>query len=552
MDTKNNNLFHLLKRRGLLLILVAAILLETVGIIQYLFAKNGLREEADARAQSEMLVTQLKMDKFFHTVENNVQGIAYVLIDRFDSPDGFQEIIRLLMENNPEIVNGFVAFKENYYPEYGTWYEPVISRLPEGLVLHQVGSADHDYFATDWYRVPFETGNAFWSEPYFDKDGVQKLVITYSIPVQDKTGTRMGVLGVDIELDWLNEVVQLVMPYPNAHSTLVSREGQTLVAPADTLVTSKALRYETVIDRTGWRLSVVIPEESLYGKMKRVSSIVFLLQILGLILLVLIMQWTVRGQAKLEKVQNAHERVEHELLIARNIQMAMVPKIFPAFPGRKDLDMYAGLIPAKEVGGDLYDFFIRDEKLFFCIGDVSGKGVPASLVMAVTRSLFRTLAAHETSPAKVVSNMNDSIADENEFNIFVTFFCGVLDMKTGLLRYCNAGHNTPYTLTDVIAPLPVEPNIPLGVVGGFTYKEQEMQLAHDDAILLYTDGITEAENSALELFGEERMISVLRTRRTAEDQVNSVFKAVEGFVQDAPQSDDKTLLFLHYMGKGMA
>ena len=124
--------------------------------------------------------------------------------------------------------------------------------------------------------------------------------------------------------------------------------------------------------------------------------------------------------------------MESELQIASAIQMAMIPKIFPPFPERKDLDMAAAIVPAKEVGGDLYDFYIRDEKLIFCIGDVSGKGVPASLVMAVTRSLFRSFSAHDFGPAHIVQTMNESMSADNANNMFVTFFCGVLDLKTAI------------------------------------------------------------------------------------------------------------------------
>ena len=127
-----------------------------------------------------------------------------------------------------------------------------------------------------------------------------------------------------------------------------------------------------------------------------------------------------------------------ELSIASAIQMAMIPKVFPPFPERHDIDISALLDPAREVGGDLYDFYIRDEKLFFCIGDVSGKGVPASLVMAVTRSLFRSISSRENSPGLIVSMMNDSMFEANENNFFVTFFCGILDLSTGHLRFCNA------------------------------------------------------------------------------------------------------------------
>ena len=135
--------------------------------------------------------------------------------------------------------------------------------------------------------------------------------------------------------------------------------------------------------------------------------------------------------------------------------------------------MAATIVPAKEVGGDLYDFFIRDEKLFFCVGDVSGKGIPAALVMAVTRTTFRNLTAQEDSPGRIVKAMNDNLCSMNESDMFVTFFCGVLDLAAGTLRYCNAGHNPPITLTNAIQPLPVVPNLPLGVIAGMDFQEQE-------------------------------------------------------------------------------
>ena len=134
------------------------------------------------------------------------------------------------------------------------------------------------------------------------------------------------------------------------------------------------------------------------------------LLVIGLIMIVILMIRATKNMKQLGDVTATKERIESELAVARNIQMAMIPKIFPPFPERSDLDMHAGLVPAKEVGGDLYDFYIRDEKLFFCIGDVSGKGIPASLVMAVTRALFRTLSGHEDSPAKIVAAMNDSLS----------------------------------------------------------------------------------------------------------------------------------------------
>ena len=273
------------------------------------------------------------------------------------------------------------------------------------------------------------------------------------------------------------------------------------------------------------------------------------LLILGLAMIVFLMVRSARNMKELGEITAVKERMENELKIAKGIQMSMIPKIYPAYPERGDIDIYASIVPAKEVGGDLFDFFIMDEKLYFCIGDVSGKGVPASLVMAVTRSLFRTVAAHEKSPGRIVTAMNESMSDMNESTMFVTFFCGVLDMKTGHLRYCNAGHNAPVLLNTAKAPLPVVSNVPLGIVAGTAFQEQETDLKYDDTLFLYTDGVTEAENAKHELFGEERMINALSELKGSKAHLEEMQKALDAFVGDTPQSDDITMLFVHYLNE---
>ena len=185
-------------------------------------------------------------------------------------------------------------------------------------------------------------------------------------------------------------------------------------------------------------------------------------------------------------------RMEGELQTARAIQMSMLPKQFPPFPERNDLDVFAQLTPAKEVGGDLYDFYIRDEKLFFCIGDVSGKGVPAALVMAVTRGLFRSFSARESNPAKIIANINDAITQRNETEMFVTFFLGVLDLPSGRLHYCNAAHCPPILFGKEMGLLPIIPNVPLGIIPKFKFQSQETKLTTNTIIFAYTDGLTEA------------------------------------------------------------
>ena len=242
--------------------------------------------------------------------------------------------------------------------------------------------------------------------------------------------------------------------------------------------------------------------------------------------------------------------MESELDIARDIQMSMLPKTFPPYPERSDIDLYGQLTPAKAVGGDLYDFHIRDEKLFFCIGDVSGKGVPASLVMAMTSAQLRTMSSGEDHPGRIVSTLNKAEASRNESMMFVTLFVGVLDLKTGKLQYCNAGHNAPILITpdgDAVF-LQVDSNLPVGVVPEWSYTVQEMILAPGSALLLYTDGLSEAENPEQALFGEDRILETLRGATSTDPTalVSRLTDAVHHFVNGAEQSDDLTLLAIRY------
>ena len=244
------------------------------------------------------------------------------------------------------------------------------------------------------------------------------------------------------------------------------------------------------------------------------------------------------------------ERIESELRIARDIQMGMIPKSFPAFPERDDISLAAKLIPAKEVGGDLYDFFIENEKLYFIIGDVSGKGIPASLVMAVTCRLFRSVASHLDKPEDIITSLNNSLSDGNDSNMFCTAFLGILDLKTGVLKYCNAGHNAPYIVENngTILPLEVTPNLALGLFAGFPYEGQEIHLSSDRMLYMFTDGVNEAENRNFEQFGDERLVSLLKMKATVTpgEIIDYTLEEVEHHADGANQSDDITVMCIKY------
>jgi len=252
----------------------------------------------------------------------------------------------------------------------------------------------------------------------------------------------------------------------------------------------------------------------------------------------------------LEASTKAKEKIQSELKIARDIQMGIIPKIFPPFPDRQDIDIYAILQPAKEVGGDLYDFFfIDDDLLCFVIGDVSDKGVPASLFMAITRTLLRAKSAKGMKPGEILKAMNDALSQDNENSMFVTFFLGILNLKTGVLEYANAGHNPPYILHKdfTVEEFPKPKDIPLGIIEReFSYSQ--LNLIKGEAIFLFTDGLNEAIDKNGGFYGDPRVVEMLakvgpqKTREITETLLNDL----KDFTKDAEQSDDITMMSIKY------
>ena len=262
---------------------------------------------------------------------------------------------------------------------------------------------------------------------------------------------------------------------------------------------------------------------------------------------------------QLADTTTAKERIDSELRIARDIQMSMVPRTFPAFPDRRDIDLYATIVPAKQVGGDLYDFFLQDDRLCFCVGDVSGKGIPASLTMAVAVNLFRTVAKEGFPPEVIAAKLNETMSANNENAVFVTMFIGIIDLKTGNLDYCNCGHNPPvygerrmHTTQTVFRLLDIESNVPIGLWPDYTFVGGHLSDIRSSLLFVYTDGVNEAENRMQEQFGEKRMLRVLREstqpfgERTPKTRshflIDEMKYALDAFVDGAEQSDDLTML----------
>ena len=239
--------------------------------------------------------------------------------------------------------------------------------------------------------------------------------------------------------------------------------------------------------------------------------------------------------SKLEETTKAKERIESELRIAREIQKRMLPHVFPR---RRDVDIYAMMTPAKEVGGDLYAYALLDDLLYFCVGDVSGKGVPAALYMAEVTRMFRTLVDGKLTPDTIAARLNHALVEDNEQGMFVTMFIGLIHLKTGHMEFCNAGHNPPLLNGEYMK---IESNAPIGLWSEVEFEGEEVEDMHGKTLFVYTDGINEAENANQEQFGDERLKALLQqdlgdARQTSE----TIHKAVEEFVGETEPSDDLT------------
>ena len=565
----------------LTLIIGAAFLLELTSGVLYYAAQSIIHRTVEKLIEREMNAIHLRIRNKLAEVEVTVDNMAWVVADGLDEPDWMYSITRRLVENNSSILGSTVSFMPNYFPQKGRWFEPYsVSRDDGTIETMQLGSASHDYTKMDFYCEPIAKNGGGWCEPYFDKDGAKAMVTTYGVPVHDNKGEIVGVVDADIALDWLEEVVEEGKFYKDTQRFIVTGKGH-LLAGKDSKLFQMVLQlvkadedkvgFETMTDEhgeerhvyfhlvggnTNWILVSVQNDKEVFSKLGEIRATLLLPVIAGLILIGFIVWRTSRNLERLRKVNTEKERIGGELRVASQIQQSMLPH---SHIQHADVDIFGSLVPAREVGGDLYDYYIRDEKLFFCIGDVSGKGAPSAMVMGVIHSLFRAFSAHENNPARTMQAINEISCQGNESNIFVTMFIGVLDLPTGRLRYCDAGHDAPIVLRcegqegrdERLVHIPVNPHLPVGVFNDVNYAVQETQLKPDSTLFLYTDGLTEAKDAGRKQFGMKRVEEVLRAVCSIQPRqlIETITRQVHQFVGDAQQSDDLTMLAIHYSPK---
>ncbi|MDO4160723.1 MAG: SpoIIE family protein phosphatase [Prevotellaceae bacterium] len=609
--------------------------------IAFVFNKYSMqREEEQASRYTSVLLQNMvqKIDRKLTDVERSVAEAVPEIRRNLSNPDAMMGLVRDMVWKNSMVIGGSIAFEPGYYPEHGKYFmEYVTLDSHDNLRGKHLGGESYDYFKMQWYTEAKKQKQSIWSEPYFDEGGGNILMTTYSLPLLDDEGKVFAVLTADVSLEDLVESVNVMRPYPDSYSFILSRSGTYLAHPDKEVILNKTvytrakdldneelvqigkkmikgqrgtLRLDiegtdvlasyTPLLRTGWSICCVCPYRTIMNQLGSTAMTMIVILLIGLVLLMICVRWIlvyatrpmvqlanaayriagghfddplpeIGTKDEMRKLHDAFahmqrslksyieeltettrskERIESELHIARTIQMSMIPQIFSPFPEWEYLELYGYLRPAKEVGGDFYDFFIRDEKLFFTIGDVSGKGIPASLVMAITRTLFRIMSGSYTSPDKIASMLNHAISEKNDANMFITMYIGVLDLNNGKLTFCNAGHNPPLMIMPdgVCRMQSVKPNLPIGIMDEFPFVVEEETLPDNTAILLYTDGLTEAENINHEQLGETSLIEKVRScsGMNVQEIVEQLQQQVTVFAGEAEQSDDLTMMCMRY------
>ena len=619
--------------------------------------------EADVFTHYYKVYCKILLDVKNETVRKALYGVEVAVMnstddleERLQSPATIFSALRDELQRNPQIVGFFACFEPDYYPSQGRSFQPYAFWRDGRIDTMQIAKEGNDYLEDDWYGRALAADSGYWSEPYMDDAGSGSLMCTYSVPIHDRTGRKVGVFGADISLDWLHSQLKEIdkeysffkgfikntknidtlnifsssiiidsvgtyIVHPDKKRILEDNFYEELRQQKDTaslqlLKNMKARKSGTgkaTIDRlthyvfyapheqTGWMMAITVPKLIIMLPVVMRCFVLSFIFFLALIAVYLICRLTIRNSTRpLHKLAKSADEVakgnfnaplpdikhndeirllrdsfgnmqqslsqyieelktttaqksaiESELSIARNIQMKILPS--PHYPSPdtqhpSPITLHASMTPAKEVGGDLYDYFVRDNRLYFCIGDVAGKGVPAALVMTTVCGAFRLLAESESEPQRIVSRMNDMMTRDASITIFVTFFAGVLDLGTGQLSYCNAGHKAPVVIPQFTLLTPKQRNLPVGAMPDWTFTQQQTTLAPGTTLFLYTDGLDEAENAQRQMFGKERIQEVLQsTSPEPQALISQMTQAVARFVGDTEQSDDLTMLALQYV-----
>ena len=542
-----------MKRFKYIHILAALFLLLGMGVqsyVSYSRALFRLQEKMDL----EMQIAQEKLRfELFDALDASSQ-IAEKVKKCLEHPDELYDKTSELLNRYPNFYSCYVVFPPYYYPEEGKWFGLTSYRTKDSIISRPFGNAEHDYFEREWYKGAVQSTEGYWSTPYRDDD-FDEPIYTYSKVMRDEEGKLICVIGIDFSLNWIHNLLEQFKPFEEAVFMLYGSNGTLLAmsngAPADGfgnswIITSKTLQPINI------KMVTAVPKRHIIQSLRLGTLLPFGVFVLGIFVVGLLIRRMTRDERENARLETEKEVLSHELQIAHDIQMGILKDTNEKqkAQGNGDIELQTLLVPMREVGGDLFDFHREGDELWFIIGDVSGKGVPAAIFMSAAVNLFRAAGVRATSPKEIMEEMNAILSENNPSLTFVTAFIGCLHIPTGELLFCNAGHCAPlikHKLSAVnqhsavsIQPsevrcLQIEPNIPLGYDGRYCFVEQGCMLGEGDTLVLYTDGVTEARNERREMLGLKRWSDIVAKN---EDLPN----AIKHFIGQADPTDDITLM----------
>ena len=530
-----------------ILILAAVFLIVGMGVqtvIMYHRATFRVQERIDI----EMQIAQERFQFELYDPQDAANELDDFVEADIDRPDAIMEETRLVLERYKGLTCCYIGFVPNFFPLKGELYWPLSWRQRDSLITLDFSkvSPKNNYLTRPWYKGAMasdETG--YWSPSYMDQN-VKEMIFTYSVKVDNRQGDIVGVVGMDVSIQWVEKLLEVVRPYDDAVCWLYTEDGFLLA-------TSKNLNKDEqdiqAIENGHWivshqslapinlNLAIAVPRSQIWTSIRMGIVLPFSVFLLGVLVVGVLINRVLR-----DRKENARlELMRHELHIAHDIQMGILKGKRGKVKGeRKDVDIYAELIPMKEVGGDLYDYHIEGDELWFIIGDVSGKGVPAAMFMSATVNLFRATGRRAFSPKEIVEEMNSVLSENNPSLTFVTAFIGRLHIPSGQLLYCNAGHCEPLIQSEKGKEkgerfLECEPNIPLGFDGSYEFVEQGCMLDEGETLVLYTDGVTEARNKERKMLGKQHWARIVA-------QGGDLMEQVKAYIGHAEPTDDITLM----------
>ncbi len=462
-------------------------------LLQGFFTWRSISDEQMSRKRMESNVKNEKVEAMKKNVERIIDNSVTAIEQQLDDTQQCNQLLLSLLQNNPELLGATLAFIPNYHPEKGRLYSPYVYRDGEAIRLKVL---THDYTTTEWFQNCVNTRKRGWCNPYADNEVSFVVLTSYSVPLYDKNNKVVAVLTGDLPLSLLT-----------------------------------------------------IENGDIYHKTSMRTLIILGMLLFSFLLIICIAVFAVRDMKRMDVLRKEEEHASYELGMATRIQDAIIPKSLPQHP---HLSISANLEPALEVSGDFYECLLRDNKLYFCIADIATQGLGASMAMLVTRTVYMVCVNNHQSISSMMNTMNNSLVGINERQMYATLLTGELDLETGVLTYCNAGHLPPYLLkagSDAEA-IEIIPNVPMGIVE-WEYQEQKLQMHPGDTIFFYTDGIIEAMNPQEGSFGEKRLALHLKNAANNSDNPSAVIKRITTALHhhigiERRANDDLTMFALRY------